>query len=160
MKRPTFVPGWALNALALGTLACVCSSLGDLTRFDGTGSGAPAQAPATAIQPNQSYNQTMLENYEEYPGGCQYYSLPVSAGYSQLDIQMTGMSTDLDLYVQYEDPNFSSEAESDSDSWYSRESDSADEQVSISSPQAGTYYIEICSFEGEASPYTLSTTLQ
>ena len=42
--------------------------------------------------------------------------------------------------------------------WMSRTAGIQNEQVSIPSPQGGTYYLEACSYTGTATSYDLATS--
>jgi hypothetical protein len=101
------------------------------------------------------------ETDEDYPANCQYFSIEVPEGTSLLEIEISDMGTDLDLYVQYENTSFDESYDEDAEGfWFSNEGDVVDDGVSISSPQAGTYYIEVYSVGGEGTDYTLTTTVR
>ncbi|HJX59526.1 MAG TPA: hypothetical protein VJ481_03150 [Patescibacteria group bacterium] len=65
---------------------------------------------------------------------------------------LAGFDVDLDIYV---DRNLSVLAFEDHGQWESNAYGNGDEYISLSSPQGGPYYMQICSYEGLASPFTL-----
>ena len=85
-----------------------------------------------------------------YPDTCFVYCLSVPAGRS-LEIGIRDFSVDLDMYV---DMDLSVLAYSDHGAWESNAYGTGDEAVSINNP-AGEYYIQVCSYEGLASDFTV-----
>ena len=94
-----------------------------------------------------------------YPGNCQRWCTRVPEGGSTLGIDLTGFVVDLDLYVANTFEGITGEEiiYGETYTWMSRMGGTADEGVAIDGPAGGTYYIEVCSFNGDPSPYTLST---
>ncbi len=115
---------------------------------------------AAPIKVNEAYRPTMHQTGDGYPATCQYYAVTAPEGYAQLDVAVSGMSADLDISVQYGACAFKNEWESDGDTWSSNQDGTADEAIRISAPLAGTYFVEVCSYSGDATPYTLSTSLK
>jgi hypothetical protein len=94
-----------------------------------------------------------------YPANARYYCVNVGEGVSQVTMELSGMSVDLDLYVGH--GNLDSVQGVDISAgenyeWKSNAFGTGNEQVMISTPRPGIYYAEIVSFEGQASNYTFS----
>ena len=87
----------------------------------------------------------------DYPDSCEFYCLWVPENGNQLDIGISNFDIDLDLYV---DTNISVLAYEDRGEWSSYAFGVDDEAVSIFNP-GGRYYIQVCSYEGLASTFTL-----
>jgi len=87
-----------------------------------------------------------------YPGSCRYYCARVPEGGQSLRFSLTGFDVDLDIYV---DRDLSVLAYQDHGQWESNAYGSGDEFVSIFSPDGGSYYAQVCSYESLASPFTL-----
>lgn len=86
-----------------------------------------------------------------YPDTCEFYCLWVPENGNQLEIGISNFDVDLDLYV---DTNISVLAFEDHGAWESNAYGDGDESVWIS-PAGGRYYIQVCSYEGLYSPFTL-----
>jgi hypothetical protein len=117
---------------------------------------------AEPIELNTSIPLDMHQATGGYPANCQYWCACVPAGGSGLDIGITDFNVDLDIYVAWNDfegITGQSLVYGDTYTWMSNAFGTSDEWVSIDSPQEGPYYIEVCSYEGTASPYTLVTDL-
>ncbi len=120
-------------------------------------------ARATEIEPGRTYEQQIEATNRPYPANCQYYCLMLAEPRSQLEITLSDFQTDLDLFVAYgefeavigEVPR-----EEAGKAWKSNQYGLRDEQVTIADPLAGPYYIEVCSFERDASYYNLSSRLR
>jgi hypothetical protein len=89
----------------------------------------------------------------DYPDNCTVYCLWVPDGGSSLEIGISGFDTDLDMYV---DTNLSVLEYEDFGQWNSNEYDTVDESVTISNP-GGRYYVQVCSYEGVASGFTIDS---
>jgi hypothetical protein len=88
-----------------------------------------------------------------YPDNCTVYCLWVPDGGSRLEIGISGFDTDLDMYV---DTNLSVLQYEDHGQWESNDYGTGDESVTISNP-GGRYYIQVCSYEGIASGFTIDS---
>lgn len=120
-------------------------------------------ARATRIEPNALSRREMRSTSSPYPANCLYYCLWVPEGGETLDIAISDLAADLDLFVGFGE--FSSvvgvePTQSVSYTWKSNGYGTQDEAVRIPAPQTGMYYIEVCSYEGEATPFNLSTRLR
>jgi hypothetical protein len=117
-------------------------------------------APAEPVALNTVHSLQMHSTTAGYPANCLYYCVEIPGG-SDLDISISGFNIDLDLYVgfgsiasvQGEEPVWG-----ESYDWLSNEFGTVDEHVSVPSPRAGVYYIEVCSYEGEASSFRLEAS--
>lgn len=94
-----------------------------------------------------------------YPANARYYCINVGESVSQVTMELSGMSVDLDLYVGH--GNLDSVQGVDISAgenyeWKSNAFGTGNEQVVIATPQPGIYYAEIVSFEGQASNYTFA----
>lgn len=182
MKKRLTIILMVMSVLALGALACITSptagggdtgggATGGGTTGGGATGGGTTGGAGTAITggsspdqcatltANQSYTAQMHTSSGSYPENCEYYCVTVPEGSSQADITLSGLSVDLDMFVQANNPVFTSDPDA-AGTWTSNEFGTVDEQVSISSPDAGTYYIEICSYEGTGGPYNLNASVR
>lgn len=117
---------------------------------------------AEPIEVNTSIPLNMHQTSGGYPANCQYWCACVPGGGSSLDIGITDFNVDLDIYVAWNDfegITGQSLIYGDTYTWMSNAYGTGDEWVSIGDPQEGPYYIEVCSYEGDASPYNLLTEL-
>ena len=85
-----------------------------------------------------------------YPETCEVFCLWVPRG-SWLDIRISGFGVDLDIYV---DIDLSVLQWEDHGRWESNTYGTGDELVTISNP-GGAYYMQVCSFDGVPSDFTL-----
>ena len=162
-------------ALLLVGLACTCGGL--VPELPGTDGGVLPPPPdgggeqpppvsggacdplSTAIQPGTGYSGSIAATDQEYPANCTYYCLWIPGGSSELDISLSDFDVDLDLFVGYGDITSVRGADPDATPWLSNEFGTDDEFISIPSPAADSaYYIEVCSYEGLASNFTLQAT--
>jgi hypothetical protein len=98
-----------------------------------------------------------------YPANCQYWCACVPGGGSALDIGITDFTVDLDMYVAWNDfEGITGETPvyGESYTWMSNAYGTGDEWVDVTNPVEGPYYIEVCSYEGDPSPYNLVTELR
>jgi len=160
----------ALAALVLTALACG-SSGGGSTGGGSTGGGAVSipmptsceslddRASTVLITLGETYSEEMHSSAGSYPGNCLYYCLGVPANLSSLDIGITGFENELNLYIGRGSIDVLNDNDvSGGSDWYSHTAqDGVDESVSIPSPVSDVYYIEVCSFDGRPSPFTLWT---
>ena len=158
----------ALTVLALASLACSTADIpfGDLTGDD-TGSAtsahgvAPAScdSPAVALGPDQVNTLHIDETAEDYPANCNYYCTEVQSGASSLTVDVRNFTEDLDLFVGLGSITSVLGVDPEDNPWKSNEYGTDPESVKISAPDAGIYYIEICSFDGTATDYDVKITV-
>jgi hypothetical protein len=125
--------------------------------------GPPCDTRARSIELNQSYDEQMHQATGPYPGNCLYYCAFVPPGQDQLEVEIRDFNTDLDLFIGFgtmEAVMGEEVVEGETYTWKSNATGTADENVSIRNPEEGNYYIEVCSYEGEASPFELETNLR
>lgn len=118
---------------------------------------------ATPIEPGRTYQEHIEATSRPYPANCQYYCLSLAEPKSRLEITISDFSTDLDLFVaigDFEAVIGEVPREEPGSSWTSNQYGLGDEQVTIPDPASGQYYIEVCSFERDASYYKLSSRLR
>jgi hypothetical protein len=115
--------------------------------------GGDCQSGTTRIEMNRSVSGSISGG--SFPDNCAEFCLWVPENGSRLDITITGFDVDLDLYV---DPDYQvlQSSEIGEASWESIDFGTEDESVSISNP-GGRYYIQVCSYEGTASSFTVET---
>ncbi len=97
-------------------------------------------------------NSSVTRNVQggTYPDTCEVYCLWVPDG-SRLDIGISDFDVDLDIYV---DIDLSVLEYSDHGRWESNAYGTGDEEVNIYGP-GGRYYMQVCSYEGVPSSFTL-----
>jgi hypothetical protein len=123
--------------------------------------GGACDPRSTAIQPNVSVAGHIDATDQGYPSNCTYYCLWLPGGESGLDVTLSDFSVDLDLYMVYGEYDEILNPDPDSATWASNEFGTADEMVSVPNPGTdAAYYIEVCSYEGSASDFTLTTETQ
>jgi hypothetical protein len=125
--------------------------------------GGECDSRSTRVDVNVSYDENMHSTTQSYPANCLYYCLWIPEAMSNLTIGVYDFDVDLDLYVGYGsmDAVSGSEVEQgETYTWKSNDYGTDDEQVSIRNPEGGVYYIEVCSYEGSASPFRLETALR
>jgi hypothetical protein len=165
MKRFAF--GYVLMVLAaLALVSLACGSIPGLstqsTGGDSSGElvGAPTScdSPATPIGPVQKSSQHIDATTEDYPANCTYYCTEVQSGASSLKVDIANFSADLDMFVGKDAISSVMGADPEDNPWKSNDTDTSSESVTVSSPEAGVYYIEICSYDGSASDFDLSVS--
>lgn len=120
---------------------------------------ASCDAPAAPMALGASVQAQLQATRQPYPANATYYCFAAPAGVQSITISLTGLAADLDLYVGYGSIRTVQGVDlsrGDTYQWKSNAFGSVDEMVTISAPQPGIYYIEIASYEGQASPFTLS----
>ncbi len=124
-----------------------------------------AAAPASCDNPAQpialgSTTQSQLAaTRNPYPANATYYCVDVPGGTRNVTIQLSGLSADLDLYVGHgaiSTVQGVDISQGQNYQWKSNAYQNVDETVEIANPQAGIYYIEVVSFEGNGSNFTLN----
>jgi hypothetical protein len=119
-------------------------------------------SPATPIAINTAHNLQMHSTTQPYPANCLYYCFQIPDG-SDLDVGIYNFNTDLDIYIGYGSIEAVDGVEPEwgqSYDWMSNEFGTGDEVVSIPGPQAGVYYVEVCSYQGESTSFRLEVDFQ
>jgi hypothetical protein len=127
---------------------------------DGTQTAATVncESPAQAIAIGASVSGDIPAG-QTYPGNARYYCVNVPEGTSSITMDLTGMSTDLDLYVGHgtlESVQGVNLEQGETYEWKSNAINNVDERVTITNPQAGVYYAEIVSYQGAASNFNFA----
>jgi hypothetical protein len=156
---------YVLAALAiLGLVSLACGTIPGLSTGSDGGSVSSAHgstptscdSPAKPVGPGQSGGQHIDETADDYPANCTYYCTEVQSGASSLKIDISNFSADLDLFVGMDAITSVMGADPEDNPWKSNDTDTSSESVTVSSPDAGIYYIEVCSYDGSASDFDLS----
>jgi len=161
--RSTFLALAFAGALA----ACGQSGAGapqnaaDATNATQTAAAAPAScdSPAQPIALGSTTQSQLAATRQPYPANATYYCIDVPAGTRNVSIQLSGLSADLDVYVGHGAISTVQGVDISAGQnyqWKSNAYQNVDENVQIPNPQPGIYYIEIVSFEGNGSPFTLN----
>jgi hypothetical protein len=134
---------------------------GDASTLASTTAAAPenCDAPADGLALGGAVSSQVQATNQPYPANAVYYCVASPEGAQSLTIEMSGLTADLDLYVGFGSiTTIQGEQVSQGETftWKSNAFGTVNETVTIPNPQAGLYYIEIASYEGQASPYTLS----
>ena len=117
---------------------------------------------STPIDANTTYNLNMHSTTAGYPANCLYYCLWIPDG-GNLLIGIYDFNVDLDLYVGYgsmEAVDGVRPVWGETYDWMSNSYGTGDEEVNIPGPRSGAYYIEVCSYQGTASPFRLETSFR
>lgn len=155
-KAPILIP---LVLLILMALACDIPFVGDLfggdtvvdTGGDTSFTGGECESGTTRLQMNSRASGQITGT--SYPDTCTVFCLWVPDGGSSLSIEISDFDVDLDMYV---DTNLSVLQYEDHGQWESNEFGTDDESVSISSP-GGRYYVQVCSYEGIPTGFSISS---
>lgn len=113
-------------------------------------------APAVQVAIGSTTNADIPATRQAYPANARYYCVNVPAGVSRVTMTLSGMTTDLDLYVgsgTIQSVQGVNVEQGETYEWKSNAFGTADERVVIANPEPGVYYAEIVSYQGEASPY-------
>lgn len=89
-----------------------------------------------------------------YPANAVYYCVEIPRATGRVTVDLTGMTSDLDLYVglgSIADVQYQWD-------WESAGGGTAEEHIAIAPPPAGLYYLEVLSFLGERSGFTILVT--
>ncbi|MBN1177607.1 MAG: PPC domain-containing protein [Anaerolineae bacterium] len=115
-------------------------------------------ASATQITFDAAHELTMHATEGAYPANCLYYCVQVPEG-DRLEIGIYDFNADLDIYVAYGalEAVKGSTPLQDESHWMSNDPGIGDETVFIPHPRPGNYYIEVCSYEGQATPFRIET---
>ena len=142
--------------LLLFLLAIACD-IPFINGDDGNGDGGTSfvggdcESGTTRLEMNSTASGSISAG--SYPDTCTVFCLWVPDSGSSLDIGISGFDVDLDMYV---DTNLSVLQYEDHGQWESNDYGTGDESVSISSP-GGRYYIQVCSYEGLASTFSIDS---
>lgn len=117
--------------------------------------GAVSTLPCDDPPPTEMAFETPIISQVEGFDEC--FRLEVPAGVASFTIELTGLTSPLNLVVGYDDVEtiqyFIGEL------WQSREDGTADEIVTIEDPKSGTYYVNVAvGGSGNSSPFTLSAS--
>jgi hypothetical protein len=144
----------AVIVLAAATLACTINTGGGGGSQPETFVGGDCEAGTTRIEMNASASG-YIAGGSTFEQVIQNFCLWVPDNGSRLRITITGYSVDLDMYVDTSLASLMSE--SGMGQWNSRNTGSDNEEVTIDNP-GGRYYIQIVSYDGSPSSFTISST--
>jgi hypothetical protein len=148
------------------SLACALSAGPAITPGGPTAEGAASgtcEEGARLVQANRLYREEMPASTGPYPSNCLYYCINVREPAGDLTIDVRDASADLDLFVglgSIEAVSGEELVEGQTYTWKSNEPGNVDERVEISPAEAGMYYLEVCSYEGESTPFELEARLR
>lgn len=155
MRKSLFTA--SLIALALG--ACTPPATDTAQQQQAAPMALPTcEAPAAAIAMGGTMNGD-IPAVQSYPENARYYCFQTPQGATSVTVTVSGMSADLDLFMgsnTISSVQGQALQQGQTYEWMSRNEGTADDSVTITNPTPGIYYIEIVSYQGEASPYTIS----
>jgi len=125
--------------------------------------GGECDARSTRILADTSYSLRMEATSDPYPANCLYYCMWLPDGGQALEVALSGAVVDLDLFIGYGSMDALAGVdvvEGQTYTWKSNQPVTGDEAVHIESPAAGVYYLEVCSYEGEATDFRLESSLR
>lgn len=153
MRKSLFTA--SLIALALGACTPPAS---DTTQQAASMALPTCEAPAAAVAMGGTMNGNITAA-QSYPENARYYCFQVAQGAGSVTVTLSGLQADLDLFIGSNGiASVQGQAleQGQTYEWMSRNEGTADDSVTINSPAAGVYYVEIVSYQGEASNYTLA----
>jgi hypothetical protein len=125
--------------------------------------GGECDARSTRILADTVYSLRMEATADPYPYNCLYYCMWLPDAGEALAVSLSDASADLDLFIGYG----SMEAvagvdvvEGQTYTWKSNTPGTGNEALQIPSPAAGVYYLEVCSYEGDATDFRLASSLR
>jgi hypothetical protein len=141
--------------------ACNPAAPGGEQKAADAGAAAGAAAPASCDAPAQALAIGASAHGEipagqTYPDNARYFCVQVGEGTSSVTFTLSGMSTDLDLYVgtgTIQSVQGVNLQEGDTYEWKSNAFNNDNEVVTINNPQPGIYYAEIVSYQGTQSGF-------
>ena len=150
-----------LPLIALALAACGetgAPAVGGASQQMAAAAPSSCDAPAQPIAIGATVSN-QIEAAQSYPENARYFCFQAPEGVRSITVTLSGMTTDLDLYVGSN--NIQSVQGVDISAgqnyeWKSNALGTVDERIVIDAPRAGVYYAEIVSFQGEASPYQIS----
>jgi len=157
----SMLPLFCVVALA----ACNPAAPGGAQQAADASGAAGAAAPASCDAPAQplavgASAHAEIPAGQSYPDNARYFCVQVAEGTPSLTIEVSGMSTDLDLYVgsgNIQSVQGVNLQEGDTYQWKSNAFGNDNETVTIPNPAPGVYYAEIVSYQGEASGFDFAT---
>lgn len=90
---------------------------------------------------------------QSYPENARYYCFSLPDGVQSVTVTLSGMTADLDLYMG--EATISSVQGNQTYKWMSNVPGTADDTITVTQPAGGVYYVEVVSYEGLASRFTL-----
>jgi len=155
---------FAASVIALALAACSPPANVNPNAQQQAGAQVAAAAPASCETPAQPVAlgatvNTNIPAARSYPENARYFCFEAPAGVSSITITLSGMSADLDLFVGsngIQSVQGVDLQQGQTYEWMSNAQGTATDSVTINNPRAGVYYVEVVSFMGEASPYTLA----
>lgn len=150
-----------MAAAALALAACGQGGEAPSAPAGALQAAAPAncESPAAPIAVGASVAGDITQTTQPYPANARYYCFAVPDGANSVTVTVSGMATDLDLYVGSNGiqsvQGVNVEA-GETYEWKANAFGTGDETVVINTPRAGTYYAEIVSYQGEPSAFTLA----
>lgn len=120
------------------------------------------EAPARALAFGSAITGEMAATDEGYPANARYYCFRVPELVRSVSVRLTGLDADLDLYIganTIASVQGSQLEHGRTYEWLSNRHGAADEQIVLSDAGGGLYYIEIVSYRGDASAFTLEVTV-
>jgi len=149
---------------ALAVAACTPPAIDGGANTQNAAQMASAAAPVSCESPAQptALGATVNANIPaatSYPENARYFCFAAPAGLQSITITVSGMSADLDLFVGsngIQSVQGVDIQQGQTYEWMSRAEGTATDSVTIDNPRAATYYVEIVSYMGEASPFTLA----
>lgn len=145
------------SVIASHAVVGVLLGLGSIVPRETVPIAADCDSPAVEIQLGQDVRSAIQATTRPYPATATYYCVVVPAGTRRVTMTLGGMTTDLDLYVGHGSIRTVQGVDLSAGQnyqWKSNDFGTGDERVVIERPQAGTYYIEIASYEGAGSNFT------
>jgi hypothetical protein len=119
---------------------------------------ASCESPAAPIAIGASVAGEITQT-AQHPANARYYCFAVPEGTGAVTVTLSGMATDLDLYIGsngLQSVQGVNVQEGETYEWKANAFGTGDEIITINNPRAGTYYAEIVSYQGEPSAFTLA----
>jgi hypothetical protein len=135
--------------LASGLLLAGCSSGTSTT-------GADCEGGTSRVDVGTDYNGSITGGV--FPNNCTEVCIwsPESTSLT-IGVSGPGLDLDLDLYVDQSLDTLISTASSNTAGWESIAFGTGPEEVTITNPE-GRYYAQVCSYDGSAASFVLSTS--
>ena len=149
MQRKSLLSLAIILLLAGTLLVSGCTKTSPGTTTTAVGVGCDSRAIAMALP--GTVNDQMSSGYQPNKVYCIY----VPAGTSTLTVTLSDLVVDFDLYIGY--GSYSS-IEGDNYDWSSDNLGTATDSITISSPQAGNYYIQVTSYEQVGGTFRLQAS--
>ncbi|MCR6643777.1 MAG: PPC domain-containing protein [Terricaulis sp.] len=150
---------FALAAAPLALFALAACDGGQVNSLAAAGGGQVAtpaaltcEAPANPIMIG-AMTHGEITAAQSYPENARYYCFSIPQGVQSATVTLSGMTADLDLYVG--SGSITSVQGNEAYEWMSNVSGTGDDTITINQPVAGVYYVEVVSYEGLASRFSL-----